>query len=144
MRRGEDPPPMGDPYTHATPFVLIAVAQLHVALGEPARAVEVARESLALSEPGGFRLEQGAAHRVLGEALAALGSREEADAAFRKSLQILEAIQSRPEVAQTLLAYGRFLARDDEVAGRARIEQALGLFEQMGATGWIEEARRAL
>lgn len=128
----------------ATPFVLIAVAQLHVALGEPARAVEVARESLALSERGGFQLEQGAAHRVLGEALAALGSREEADAAFRKSLQILEAIQSRPEVAQTLLAHGRFLVRDDAAGGRARIEQALGLFEQMGATGWIEEARSAL
>jgi hypothetical protein len=28
--------------------------------------------------------------------------------------------------------------------GRARIETALGLFEQMDATGWIEEARRAL
>jgi len=47
-------------------------------------------------------------------------------------------------VAQTLLAHGRFLVRDDAAAGRARIEQALGLFEHMGATGWIDEARRAL
>jgi tetratricopeptide (TPR) repeat protein len=129
---------------YPTSFVLIGVAQLHVALGEPARAIEAARESLALSGAGGFRLEQGAGHRVLGEALAALGSREEADAEFLKSLQILEAIQSRPEVAQTLLAHGRFLLGEDAEAGRARIEQALALFEEMGATGWIEEARRAL
>ena len=56
---------------------------------------------------------------------------------------MLEAIQSRPEVGQTLLAYGRFLAREDEAAGRALIARALSLFEEMDATGWIEEARRA-
>ncbi|HMH52117.1 MAG TPA: AAA family ATPase, partial [Candidatus Acidoferrum sp.] len=125
-------------------FVLIALAQLRNAQGEPARAVEAARESLALSERGSFRLEQGAAHRVLGKALAALGRRAEADAAFRTSLEILEAIQSRPEVAMTLLAHGRFLLGEDAGAGRAKIEQALALFEHMGATGWIEEARKAL
>jgi class 3 adenylate cyclase/tetratricopeptide (TPR) repeat protein len=129
---------------YATSFVLIGLAQLHLVRGAPARAIETARESLALSEPGGFRLEQGAGHRVLGEALAALGSRQEADAAFGKSLHILKTIQSRPEMAQTLLAHGRFLLADDAGGGRARIEQALALFEEMGATGWIEEARRAL
>jgi hypothetical protein len=57
---------------------------------------------------------------------------------------VLEAIQSRPEMGQTLLAYGRFRAREDEAAGRALIERALVLFEEMNATAWIEEARAAL
>jgi len=131
-------------YSYPMSFVQTAVAQLHLALGEPARAVEAAREALELAERGGFRLEQGAAHRILGLALEALGSRKEADSAFRKSREILEAIQSSPEVAQTLLGHGRFLARDDRAAGRALVERALVMFEEMGATGWLEEARRAL
>jgi class 3 adenylate cyclase/tetratricopeptide (TPR) repeat protein len=131
-------------YSYPMSFVETAVAQLHLALGEPARAVEAAREALGLAERGGFRLEQGAAHRVLGLALEALGSWNEADSAFRKSREILEAIQSSPEVAQTLLGHGRFLARDDRAAGRALVERALVMFEEMGATGWLEEARRAL
>jgi hypothetical protein len=88
-------------------------------------------------------MEQGAALRVLGQACEAADQRAEAHARFRQSLEMLEAIQSRPELGQTLLAYGRFLAREDEAAGRALIARALSLFEEMDATGWIEEARRA-
>jgi hypothetical protein len=43
-----------------------------------------------------------------------------------------------------VLAYGRFLAGSDASSGRALIERALGLFEDMGATGWSVEARAAL
>jgi tetratricopeptide (TPR) repeat protein len=125
-------------------FVQIALAQLHLAEGDAAGAVEVARQAVAAAERGGYRLEQGAAQRVLGEALAALARRQDAHDAFGKSLEILEAIQSSPEVAQTLLAYGRFLAADDPAAGRALIVRAIGLFEAMGATGWVTEARAAL
>jgi class 3 adenylate cyclase len=125
-------------------FVHIALAQLHLAEGDAAGAVQAAREALVAAERGGYRLEQGAAQRVLGVALAALARREDAGDAFGKSLEILEAIQSSPEVAQTLLAYGRFLAMDDPAAGRVLISRALGLFEAMGATGWVTEARAAL
>jgi hypothetical protein len=73
-----------------------------------------------------------------------MGNREEADTAFHRSLQVLEGIQSRPELAQTLLAYGRFKTDgDDPAVGRTLIERALRLFEEMGATGWIDEARAA-
>jgi hypothetical protein len=34
-----------------------------------------------------------------------------------------------------LLAYGRFKVADDTSGGRAMIERALGLFENMGAAG---------
>jgi hypothetical protein len=73
-----------------------------------------------------------------------MGDRAEADAAFRRSIEVLEEIQSRPELAQTLLAYGRFRRGDNTLENRALIERALRLFEQMSATGWIEEARAAL
>jgi hypothetical protein len=81
--------------------------------------------------------------RVLGQAHEVSGDHAGADAGFRRSLEVLEAIQSRPELGQTLLAYGRFRARTDKVAGRTLIERALRLFEEMNATGWIEEARGA-
>jgi hypothetical protein len=57
---------------------------------------------------------------------------------------VLEDIQSRPELAQTLLAYGRFRRGDNNLKDRAIIERALNLFEEMDATGWIVEARAAL
>lgn len=82
---------------------------------------------------------------VLGQVHEVMGNREEADTAFHHSLQVLEGIQSRPELAQTLLAYGRFKAGGgDPAGGRTLIERALRLFEKMGATGWIDEARAAL
>jgi hypothetical protein len=80
---------------------------------------------------------------VLGEVFAATGNRRDADAAFRLSRETLEEIQAYPELAQTLLAYGRFRAREDRAAGRELIEHALRLFEEMGATGWMEETRAA-
>jgi hypothetical protein len=73
-----------------------------------------------------------------------MGDRAEADAAFRHSLEVLDTIQSPPELAQTLLAYGRFRRGDNTQGDRALIERALRLFEEMKATGWIEEARAAL
>jgi hypothetical protein len=57
---------------------------------------------------------------------------------------VLEATQSRPELAQTLLAYGRFGSRGGAPHGRALVERALALFEEMDATGWIAEARADL
>ena len=125
-------------------FVQTAVAQVCLARREPERAVEAAREALALAERGNFRLEQGAAHRALAMALATLGEWQQADREFRQSLEILQAIQSSPEVAQTLLAHGRLLAEQDPAARQALIQRALSQFEEMNATGWIEEARRAL
>jgi tetratricopeptide (TPR) repeat protein len=122
-----------------------AVAVLHFSLGKLDDALSAARNALELAERNHFLLEQGAAFRILGLAYEAMGNREAADAAFRNSLQTLERIQSQPELAQTLLAYGRFkTAGDDPAGGRALIEHALRLFEEMDATGWIEEARAAL
>jgi hypothetical protein len=90
------------------------------------------------------RLEQGAAHRLLAQIYQARDDRQEAEAEHRRSLDILGAIQSRPELAQSLLAYGRFKRADDSDEGRCLLEQVLAMVEDMDATGWIEETRAAL
>jgi tetratricopeptide (TPR) repeat protein len=126
-------------------YLQILVAYLRLFLGEPDGALDTARNALELAETNHFLLEQGAGYRVLGQVYEAMENRKEADVAFRRSLHVLEGIQSRPELAQTLLAYGRFKAGgDDPAEGRTLIERALSLFEDMGATGWIDEARAAL
>lgn len=132
----------------STPFSLtyltIAVALTRLAGGETEAALETARKALDYADRSRFRLEQGAAHRVLGQAYAATGNPAEAEAAFRESLGILEGIRSWPELGQTLLAYGQFKRRGDPVEGRALIERAQATFEQIGATGWLIETHAAL
>ena len=125
-------------------WLQMALAELSVALGDRTAALTAAHRAAHDAGQSHLRMEHGAALRVLGRTCEALADRDAADTAFRQSLELLEAIQSRPELGQTLLAYGRFRVRDDAAAGRALIERALGLFEEMGATGWTEDARAAL
>jgi len=125
-------------------FLHIAMCQVNLAFGEPAAAVDAARTALTLAEQSRSKLEEGAASRALGQAYEAEGNRSEAHAALRGSLSILEDIQSRPELAQTLLAYGRFLLTEDHEKGSQLIRRAVSLFEEIGASGWVDEARAAL
>ena len=126
------------------PYAQIARAQIQLITGPHNQALSTVRQALAVAQRGAFRLEEVAAHRVLGQVHEAMGDRAEADAAFRRSLEVLDTIQCPPELAQTLLAYGRFRRGDNTQEDRALIERALSLFEEMKATGWIEEARAAL
>lgn len=57
---------------------------------------------------------------------------------------MLKEIQSRPELAQSLLAYGRFRRGDNALEDRALIERALTRFEEMNATGWVADARTVI
>jgi len=129
----------------AMPYSHIAVAQLHLETGHPNLALNAAQQAVVSSQQIDAPLEEGAAHRVLGQVYEAMGApHAEADDAFRRSLAVLEKIESPPELAQTLLAYGRFRRGDNSRQDRALIERALRLFEEMGATGWVQETRAAL
>lgn len=132
------------PQSMAIPYAQIARAQIYLSAGNHNEALDTVRQGLANATRRSFRLEEAAGYRVLGQVHEAMGDRAEADAAFRRSLEVLDTIQCPPELAQTLLAYGRFREGDNKQEDRALIERALGLFEEMKATGWIEEARRAL
>jgi predicted ATPase/class 3 adenylate cyclase len=129
---------------NAIAYAQIARAQIHLTMGQLGEALSTVSQALAAAERGAFRLEEVAAHRVLGQVHEAMGDRAEADTAFRRSLGVCDEIQCPPELAQTLLAYGRFRRGDNTQEDRALIERALGLFEEMKAPGWIEEARAAL
>ena len=49
-----------------------------------------------------------------------------------------------PELAQSLLAYGRCQRKTNVEEAREQLERALAIFEDLSATGWIEETRTAL
>ncbi len=131
-----------DRFSQAYP--LIALGQVHLAEGEGEAAMEVARRASEMAALAKARLEQGAAHRLLAQIHQARYDRQQAEFEHRRSLDILGDIQSRPELAQSLLAYGRFRLADDPVDGSRLLEQALALFEDMDAIGWLEETHAAL
>src|SRR5262249_40695526 len=125
-------------------YAQIARAQIYLSAGSHNEALDTVRQALTTATRRSYRLEEAAGNRVLGQVHEAMGDRAEADAAFRRSLEVLETIQCPPELAQTLLAYGRFRRGDNTQEDQALIERALSLFEEMKATGWIEETRAAL
>jgi class 3 adenylate cyclase/tetratricopeptide (TPR) repeat protein len=115
-------------------------ALLHLAEGQLDDALTLARKAIEFGVQSRFRLELGAAQRVLGQVLEASGDREQAGAALAQSLETFEEIQSLPELGQTLLAYGRFKLVDDATEGRRLIARAHDIFARIGAVGWVAEA----
>lgn len=128
----------------ALSYACTARALVHLADRELPEALERARIGLSLAEVGRSPLEQGAAWRTIGRIHEARADREEADVAYRQSLGVLEPVKALPEVAQTLLAYGRFKLVHQPAEGRRMLEGAREIFAYIGATGWVSEAERAL
>jgi tetratricopeptide (TPR) repeat protein len=95
---------MGQLGVHGIAFSRIALAQFHLAAGDAGRALNVASTALQFAQEKRLGLEQGVVHRTFGEIYHVLENRDEADAEFRRSLNVLEEIQSRPELAQILVS----------------------------------------
>jgi len=131
-------------YDFAKIYPLIALAQVQLAQHDTGAAVDTARQALTLAERSANPLEEGAAHRALAQAHEQAGDDADASAHYRNSISVLDAIQSPPELAQSLLAYGSSLSRSDPDSAREHLQRALALFEELGATGWIIETRSAL
>lgn len=122
----------------------IARSQLHLAEGDAAAGLQAAERALALAERVTARLEIGAARRALGQAYEASGDRQSADGQFRRSIDVLQTIQSRPELAQSLLAFGRFAMTTDRDKANGLLHSALELFKEIGADGWVAETQSAI
>jgi class 3 adenylate cyclase/tetratricopeptide (TPR) repeat protein len=125
-------------------YILIALTQLQLVRGDVMAGIETSQQALALAKRGANPLDQGAVHRTLAQAHEAHGDNAAASAQFQSSLAILGKIQSPPELAQSLLAYGRFQLKTNAEEGRELMERALAIFEELSATGWIEETHTAL
>lgn len=125
-------------------YFLIALAHLQLARGDAQAAADSARQALEYAENSRSSLEEGASHRSLAEAYERAGSREDALAHHERSIAILGAIQSPPELAQSLLAHGRCLTAFDREAARTQLGRAMEFFERLGAVGWVDEVRRDL
>ena len=97
----------------AIPYAQIARAQIYLSAGKHNEALDTVRQALTNATRRSFRLEEAAGYRVLGQVHEAMGDRAEAELAFRHSLEVCEKIQCPPELAQTLLAYGRFRRGDN-------------------------------
>jgi tetratricopeptide (TPR) repeat protein len=136
--------PQGVSDNAAPSYLQTAVGQVLVAEGKFAEAYRIAQAAIDDLERSGNRLEQGFAYRTLGQAYAADGRTAEAEASFRQSLEIFGEIESQPELAQTLLAYGRFQRDRNPEEGIRLLKRSLALFEAIGARGWVEEAEAAL
>jgi len=127
----------------ALTYLTQARALLHLAAGQLDDALISARKAIEFGHQSRFRLELGAAQRVLGQVLEASGDREQAAAALAQSLETFEEIQSLPELGQTLLVYGRFKLGDDAAEGQRLIARARDIFTRIGAVGWVAEASAA-
>ncbi|MDQ7849428.1 MAG: adenylate/guanylate cyclase domain-containing protein [Armatimonadota bacterium] len=120
-------------------FILRGLAEVLLARGDLLAAADHAERALAgiaPEDPVGLAT-YGA---TLGKVRAAQGRGEEAEALFRRSLELLEKSEYRVDLALTLYKYGealRLLGREAE--GRQVLQRARQLFAQMGATGFARE-----
>jgi tetratricopeptide (TPR) repeat protein len=124
-------------------YTLISRGSVLLSEGNIADARADAETGCAQAEDRSLMLEVGAAHRVLGQINAAAGDTDTADTNFRRSLDVLGGIQSQPELAQSLLAYGRFQHEIDRQESMRLLKRALVLFEEIGADGWVVETMAA-
>lgn len=95
-------------------ILYVEQARSHSLLGEGAQAVEMARRAIALLDDGDSATV-GTAHWALGDGLALEGAIDEADAAFRRGVDLLAHHRRWREAAESARAWARALRN----AGRA-------------------------
>ena len=118
---------------------LRAAATLSRAIGEPARAEQVAAPLAALPPSAHTRVVDSQLQRIRANAAAARGDGAAAAEAFGLSLAAARNLGSPYYLAPVLHDYGRWLVEDGRPDDAAPLlAEARGLFEKMGATVWLE------
>ena len=126
------------------------IAECHLLLGRPAKAVEWCEGSLEHCQELGDRYEEAATYRVLALAHAALGHHDQAKAAFDRGFAIYEEIETPYEWGKLWMAYGDWLRADDSgnyrnlSAAHEAYRVAIDHFEGMGAEYRLSQARARL
>lgn len=106
----------------------LTLSELHLKCAAWAEAIDAARSALTGAREQGDRPRVGAALRLLGEALAAAGELDEADARLAEAIEVLEALEQPIELARACAARARHLERVGDPAAAALAQRAEVLF----------------
>jgi len=126
------------------------IAECHLLVGEPRKALDEAQEGLAHCSEIHERYDGAATHRIIALAHAALGQNDEARKAFELGFTDFEEIETPYEWGKLWVAYGDWLASEGAAAynnSSAALEAyraAIDHFERIGAEYWLSQARQRL
>ena len=124
------------------------IAEVHVRIGEPNRALITCERGLRVARRINDRFEEAATCRVMAMAQQLLGHRERALRAAREGIQLLRKLEATYELTRILLWNGETLlaGKDAEERGVARdhLWEARSLAMTMGLMRWVERTEKVL
>src|SRR5947208_4151031 len=124
------------------------IAEVHVRIGEPNRALITCERGLRIARRINDRFEEAATCRVMAMAHQILGHRERALRAAREGIQLLRKIEAMYELTRILVWTGETLlaGRDSEERGVARdhLWEARSLAMTMNLERWVERIEKVL
>ncbi len=115
------------------PRLRVYLAEVHLEQGDLPRAEAEARRAQEAAQGKKQRSVEGRAWRALGGVHAAAGRAAEAEAAFARSLERLEAVGDGLEAARTRAAWGRWLRAAGDPRGGEMLESAREAFQRCRA-----------
>jgi DNA-binding NtrC family response regulator len=124
------------------------IAEVHVRIGEPNRALVTCERGLRIARRINDRFEEAATCRVMAMAHQVLGHRERALRSAREGIQLLRKLEAMYELTRVLVWSGEALlaAKDSEERGVARdhLWEARSLAMTMNLERWVERTEKAL
>ena len=124
-----------------------AFAAAYLGLNEPEKAWEHARLSLSLSDDLQLPIRVGFAYRAIAKVLTELGEApddscdSDPDAYFKAAIDAFREVKAEGEMAKTIYAHGRSLARRDKrMAAARKLQQAMVIFTRLGM---VDDAAKA-
>ncbi|HEY3155100.1 MAG TPA: sigma 54-interacting transcriptional regulator [Candidatus Eisenbacteria bacterium] len=124
------------------------IAEVHVRIGEPNRALITCERGLRIARRINDRFEEAATCRVMAMAHQVLGHRERALRAAREGAQLLRKIEAMYELTRILVWSGeaQLAGRDPEERGSARDQlwEARSLAMTMNLERWVERIEKVL
>jgi tetratricopeptide (TPR) repeat protein len=134
------------PSFSATSFLTRELAGAYFAIGQHARAGEIAARGLAIAARQGERGLEAWLLRLLGELVAQADQPdwECADAHYGRALARAQELGMRPLVAHCHLGLGQLFQRNNKPAtAREHLTMATAMYREMGMTFWLEKAEAA-
>jgi adenylate cyclase len=129
------------------PQFLVIRAEAHLALGETKEALAAAREGVALGIDGGCTYGEAESQIALASALIATRSSSpvEIEAALTRAAELVESISARSLAPRILEVRARAAAAASDAVAAARLfAEALDVYKEIGATGYVDRLTREI